>query len=388
MPIQLSRADRKILLVSVIFFIILIAIIIFFVPAKGNEQSTPSTYSSGSSGAKAAFLLLRETGYRTERWEQPFTDLKPGACRTLIIAEPAQIANNREREALHKFVREGNRLIAIGPVAAMMLPSSSAIPWMPEKELWQRYPALVPSAITRQAPEITMASNFSWASSASVSKLYGKNGKAVVVTYPYGKGSVTWWAAATPLTNAGITNPGNLDFFLACLGEKKKIQIYWDEYLHGYSRNRAIPFETRLSLYFLAQFAFLSAIVLLTFARRSGPVRPSAPESRLSPLEFVETLGGLYERAGASAIAVDICYKHFLYWLTKRLGLAPTASIEELEEGAADRWGFRDSKFTATLKECASARYRNIAEKRALQLIHDLHSLSMKLDLFTSMKEK
>jgi hypothetical protein len=43
--------------------------------------------------------------------------------------------------------------------------------------------------------------------------LYGDGDRTVVVKYPFGRGEVLWWASATPLTNAGLKEPGNLEFF-------------------------------------------------------------------------------------------------------------------------------------------------------------------------------
>ena len=40
-------------------------------------------------------------------------------------------------------------------------------------------------------------------------------------------------ASATPLTNAGITQPGSLEFLLAAIGDKQT-RVLFDEYVHGY----------------------------------------------------------------------------------------------------------------------------------------------------------
>ena len=48
------------------------------------------------------------------------------------------------------------------------------------------------------------------------------------------------------------------------------------------------------------QIALAFAALLFTFSRRSGPLRMPLQESRLSPLEFVDTLGDLYQSAHAA----------------------------------------------------------------------------------------
>src|SRR5258708_17649213 len=122
----------------------------------------------------------------------------------------------------------------------------------------------------------------------------------MVVSYKVGKGEVIWWAATRPLTNIGIQESGNLALLLGSLGDNKNVRILWDEYFHGYQRSLlAYVWEPPL-LFGLLQFGFTGLVLLLTFAKRNGPIRPLYEASRLTPLEFVHTLGGLYQRAKAS----------------------------------------------------------------------------------------
>jgi hypothetical protein len=138
------------------------------------------------------------------------------------------------------------------------------------------------------------------------------------------------------------------------------------------------------------QLAVLALAVLLTFSRRSGPIFVPAGEIRLSPLEFVQTLGGLYERAGAASVAVDICYQRFRYWLTRRLGMAGNATIADLESAVRERWKFHDDRFSSTLQECESARYHpDLRPPDALRLVKALYDYAAELKLFRlSAKEK
>ena len=167
--------------------------------------------------------------------------------------------------------------------------------------------------------------------------LYGDSTGAVVVRYPYGKGEVVWLAGPTPMTNAGLREPGNFEFLLSLLDEKPNSRILFDEYFHGYRQTLAGSVAHSQLKWFFAQLAVLAVAVLLTFSRRSGPVRPRPAESRLSPLEFVSTLAGLYQRAHASAVAVDVAYQRFRYWTIRRLALPPSASVEMLEQALSER---------------------------------------------------
>ena len=63
-----------------------------------------------------------------------------------------------------------------------------------------------------------------------------------------------------------------------------------------------------------------------TFSRRHGPISTPIQPSRLSPLEFVETLGDLYLSAHAGSAAVRIADQRLRFQLSRQLGLPPNAS--------------------------------------------------------------
>lgn len=389
MPSYLSAGDRKILLIAGGIFIALVIGALIFISPR-DESKIPSSYSTASEGAKAAYLLLKEAGYHVDRWEQSPVGLTAAANTVLVLAEPTIFPNHKERDALQGFLNGGGRIIAIGPRAAMILPKNSiAFEPVPEA-LWQKFDALTPSRITRAAPQITLAAPVYWDQDSSVTPLYGKDEKAVVVRYAYGKGEVLWWVSATPLSNEGITEPGNLNFFLACLGDKQSVHVLWDEYFHGHGEHGQSSKNHPLLNVLFAQFALIGVAVLLSFSRRSGPLRPMHAESRSSPLEFVQTLGGLYRHARASSVAVDVYYQRFHYWLTRRLGMANNASPEELARAVRDRWNFQDEEFGAVLQSAASVRYQHdLRVKDALRLVQSLHSYAVKLKLFpATAKEK
>src|SRR5262249_42321136 len=182
-------------------------------------------------GAKAAYLLLKESGYGVQRWERQLIDLPKGT--TLVLADPQEAPTKEEREALKTFLWDGGRIIATGMFSGTFLPENESGPAVLLGMTWKKVPAVAPSAITRAAPQITIAPQARWPVYSPAYALYGDGDDVVVVKYPYGSGEVLWWAAATPLTNAGLKEPGNLEFLLASVGDTKA-PILWDEYIHGY----------------------------------------------------------------------------------------------------------------------------------------------------------
>ncbi|MBZ5654786.1 MAG: DUF4350 domain-containing protein [Acidobacteriia bacterium] len=394
MPIPLSAGDRKLFLIAGGVFLLLVATA--FILAKGpvSTDEIPTTYSVGSGGAKAAYLLLKASGYTVERWEQSPSELPEAAGATLILAEPSDAPKTEERTGLRQFVENGGHIIATGPFVGFFLPENGIVPDPLSGMTWKKLTALSPTSITHAAPEITLAPRAYWRPESSavpfVLPLYGDGDKQMVVKYKFGKGEVIWWASATPLTNAGLTEHGNLEFFLACIGSEPQTRILWDEYFHGYRRSLTASIQSSPVKWIFLQLALFALAIVLTYSRRSGPISIPAGEIRLSPLEFVRTLGALYHQANAASVAVDISYHRFRYWLTRRLGMASNARVEDLERAIRERWNFQDANFSATVRDCASAPYDNTLKPRAaLRLVRSLDDYAAKLKLFPkSGKEK
>jgi hypothetical protein len=378
--VKIDPRDRKLILIAAGVFVLLIVGAVIFGHDAGEQSEIPSTYSSSSGGAKAAYLLLLHEGYKVQRWERTLDKLPQATGQILILAEPFTAPNREERERLQAFVSEGGRVIATGRFAGTFLPENDSEP--EPFSVRKKVVGVSPSEITRAAPEIVLDADARWQSYAAAYPLYGDEDQILVVKYPYGKGEVLWWASATPLTNSGLKEASNLEFLLACLGDRNH-EILWDEYIHGYRETLAASIADSPVKWLVLQLSLLALAVLATFSRRSGPVCKPVTDVRLSPMEFVETLGGLYERAGTASVAVDICYQRFRYWLTRRLGVASNISIGDLLAAVRDRWRLGDDRFAEVLKRCESAKndpYLHGPE--ALHLVQELDDYASRLRLY------
>ncbi len=384
MPLRVDPNDRKLLVIALCVFVLLIAAAVVFGKETGTGGDIPSSYSTASGGAEAAYLLLAAAGYHVSRWEKPLHQLpqQPSLAQriTLILAEPLEAPTREERERLRLFLSSGGRVIATGMFAGTFLPESGSVPDFVGG--MAKATALAPSEITRAAPEIVLAPQARWESFSPAYALYGDEERTLVVKYPYGRGEVLWWASATPLTNAGLKEKGNLEFLLACMGAKTG-EIVWDEYVHGYRETLTSSIAHSPAKWLALQLLLLSLAVVATFSRRSGPICPPVADVRLSPIEFVETLGGLYQHAGSASVAVDICYQRFRYWLTRRLGVASNISIDDLRSAARDRWSMADEHFIAVLKRCEDAKTDPYLQgSEALHLVQELGEYSARLKLY------
>lgn len=384
MSIQLSPGDRKLFLIAGAMFLVMVGAALLLGRGTNSAIDDPSTYGTGSRGAKAAYLALQAAGYKVERWDQSPSELPESGAGTFVLAAPYGSPTQEERTRLREFVSNGGHMIAAGTYAGIFLPENASEPQPLEGMAWKKQRALSPSSITRAAPEITLTPRAYWKPDFFAVPLYGDDAaKPTVVKYRYGQGEVIWVAAMTPFTNAGLKEPGNLEFMLAAVGEDDKRPIFWDEYFHGYRRSLTDTAAKTPVKWIFVQFGIFALAILLTYSRRSGPVFVPAQEIRLSPLEFVRMLGSLYRQANAASVAVDTSYQRFRYWLTRRLGMASNASVDDLERAIRDRWSFEDAKFNATLRACESAPFDYTLKPRvALQLVRSLYDYAVRLKLF------
>jgi hypothetical protein len=100
-------------------------------------------------------------------------------------------------------------------------------------------------------------------------------------------------------------------------------------------------------------------------------------------------LGGLYQRAGAASVAVDVAYQRFRYWLTRRLGMANNVAIEDLEAALRERLNFSDELLVTTFRECESARYNpSLPADQALRLIRKMDEYAVELKLFRGSRKE
>jgi len=392
MPARFDTGDRKILIIAGVVLLVMTGAALLVSPPAGEENvGIPSTYRSGSGGAKAAYLLLKELGYDVERWERSPLDLpREAGSVTLILAEPFIAATTEERQGLHRFVRDGGHVLAILGWDTRLVPDA------PEHESnlnfgdvdYYPFSPQAPSPLMDDAPEVHMTQGPRFRSAVhQYVPVYGDEKGAVVITYRAGEGRVTLWTAATPLTNAGIRSGGNLNLFLNSVGDPSR-QILWDEYFHGrhgslwtYLGKTPVPWA-------LLQVGLAAIAIFAGFARRHGPVRKPEGESRLSPLEFVSTLGGMYQRARASGTAVGIAHQRFRHLLAKRLGVAASAPATRLHEGARDHLGWKQPGLLAFLQRCERAqRDPELDDTEALAIVQGLAHYTQLLRLGSSPAE-
>jgi hypothetical protein len=118
-----------------------------------------------------------------------------------------------------------------------------------------------------------------------------------------------------------------------------------------------------------------------------GPIRPAVPVSRMSSLEFVEALAGMYRGRRAGQTVVATAYRKFRATANRKLGTATTAEPPALARTIALRTGRDEAQVLGTLQEFESALYQpDLTGAQAMAMCAALHDIEGSFS--TKSKEK
>ncbi len=324
---RLTAADRKILWLAGGLLALLTCFAILSAPVPESQSSPiPSSYRSTPGGARAAFLLVQRLGTKAQRWEEPPFRLDELAqSATLVIAQPTETPSHAERTALKRFVEDGGRVLFCG------------------EHYLEFFPEFIPARVDSDL----------WATNS-------------------GAGEIIRWRTAAPLTNANLSD--HLPLFLNGVGVGSRKYVIWDEYFHG-EHGSLWDYIGRVPAirWAILPVTLLVGATLFTFSRRRGPVIEAAKVSRLSPLEFIDSLGTLYRKAKATSVPVDVTARELRLQLRRKLALPADVSDTDLARQAASRLGWNEQQ----LRDALAA--RSFSASEALKLVQVLQRFNASL---------
>lgn len=349
-------------------------------PMPGEERG--SSYSAGPDGAKAAFLTLKQLGFDIDRSLEPITALAVDPAETtLVLASPSASASEQDRKALHRFLEAGGRVIATGAAGASFLggPVEATEPLSVDAPT--TYVPTFPSRLASGAPRIRIAPETEHPPlDATFFPIYGPENDAVVRAARIGQGMAIWWAGSTPLSNAAVAEPGHLELLLNAVGSKDTRSVLWDERYHGHVRSLWSYAAATPLPWVLFQFGVMAAAALLTWSRRRGPVRANVVDSRSSPMEFVDTMGGLYEQARAASASVATARTRVRRLLQAECGLPLDSSNDALAHAVEGRLGVDGGPVADLLDRTdLAAAQPGLRSSEALALVSRLQALAATL---------
>jgi hypothetical protein len=307
MPARPPASDLKILIAAAAVTLLLSIASFLVAPVDSASYVTGSSYSPRADGAKAAFLMLKESGYAVERSFEPLTALRRSPERTvLILAAPVEGPSQQDIRVLRHFVEAGGIVLTTDRSGGEFLPGVPAPgPRDAFPEELTTVSAAIASPLTTGVPRIEVhRASKSLASASQYVTVYGDDASPAVVMARLGSGTAVWWADSWPLTNEGISASGHAELLLNLVGAPGARTVLWDEHYHGHARS-LWSYIAGTPLPFVGlQMLLLSLAAVLAWSRRKWPIRHPVEVSRTSPLEFVDSMGALYERAGVARAAI------------------------------------------------------------------------------------
>lgn len=372
---SLDPKDRKLLIGCICAVIVLAVLTAVFARSRNpDDNPMPSTYLTGKHGAKAAYEMLKASGYDVERWEHPLSELAAQAdAETVVIFAEPDSNSPQDLKDVSEIVARGGRVLLTGWSGGELAPSGDVLP----PRQFDAACKLAPQGLDALAGsgEVWMVPEAAWGLSRPLDRIqYNCAGSPAVVEYTSGKGEVIWWASSTPLENGSIQRAENLNLFLNSLGAPRNHHFYWDESLHG---------EVYSDWYFAGGAALnmlkaglfgIALLVIFSFSRRRGPVRDLPAPVRATPVEFLEALGSLYAEAGASSTSVELAYDRFRRRMGDLCGVkGVTMSAEELGIALRRRFPQAPETLEKDLAECEkSIGSETLQPKKALALVQAL----------------
>src|SRR5262249_14933684 len=98
-----------------IIILIIMSSVAYLESEASKGDGTPSSYSNLRRGAKAAYMILQQSGHPVERWERSPKELPAdGQGMVLIVADPSSYANTEEMAALSRFLTHGGSILVAG----------------------------------------------------------------------------------------------------------------------------------------------------------------------------------------------------------------------------------------------------------------------------------
>ncbi len=352
----------------------LFALLVLFTilgPGRQTEDEemtfSPTTHSSGPSGALALLRWSNELGYTAERLE--FREFAVDAqTDVLFMLNPPEPVLPNHAEMVLAWVEESGGILVLSRDRANILGGNSTIldeldirvaAYQGEPQVIERAPLQQPALHTPPVQDVLVDTGYVLETPRSdVVHLVGVEDGTVLMGVQHGEGYIYLSSSSYPFTNRGLRDSQNAVMVLNLLRRTPEGgRILFDEYHHGFFEPpsfRSILFSTPWGWALIYALAVLALYAILTGRRFGRPV-PLLEEVRLrSSAEYVESMADLLQRGRKTRFIQEHYYTSFKRRLARPYGINP-----HLEDDA----------FVAEL-----ARYRELDHAKLLGLLTRLHS--------------
>jgi hypothetical protein len=152
--------------------------------------------------------------------------------------------------------------------------------------------------------------------------------------------------------------------------------VLWDEHYHGHKRSLWSYAAATPLPWIGAQLGVMMVAVFATYSRRRGPIRPRTTDQRTSPLEFIDMLRALYQRAGAGAAAVRAARTRLQRAVASAYGIPADSPDEAVARVIAGKAGGDAATVLRLLEASGHAASRELSAAEAVELTRKLQDVT------------
>ncbi len=281
------------------------------VALEGEQQrvmGTPrrTTYSTEPGGYMVLYRWLQALQVPVQRWEKDMRSL-PRETSVLLVAEPEASPAKGEIQALGEWVSRGGTLVVL---ATSRTPFLTRFGFSPRGQL-ERDPVEIrpiqPGPYTAGVRSMKGHGDW-WLESKrqeAVFHAWGPGGGTLAVMGE-GKGRVIALPVPGLFSNEGLKEGDNARLALNLLLQHRGDGVILvDEYHHGHGRSILAHLGRSRALWPILQGIILFLAIWALWGRRFGSVRPMPAQARRSSMEYVTSMAGLFQRAGARGLALE-----------------------------------------------------------------------------------
>jgi hypothetical protein len=347
-----------------------------------------SSYAPDTGGTLALYRLLEAEGFEVRRWSRG-TDQLSQRESVLIIVNGHQYLPRTIAEGaapLAAWIRAGGTLVVFGvegPAESFVAHVKAQKKWVSGRRPKKSGPLdYTYTASAMPAPHTRGLSSFQGEGGFRLKgggpwRPFARDARGVVAeARQLGKGWVVLFADVNMATNRGLAKADNAPLLIQTAGlhARRGSAVVFEEAGWGHHGEEA-PLDRFGSGGRLLVWQFLAALTLALVGtgKRFGLVRPRRPKQP-SAGEYAAAIGGLYRKAGASALALEVIYQDVLRRLSNKLKAPPDLPERELIRRAPP-------ELHEALEQCRAAGNEGLDERQLLVLVRNLDKAAKQANL-------
>lgn len=360
--------DKKkivIFLLAVIAVTVMVNMIGLYRRNELQKRIMPDSYGTSKSGYKAIFLLLKKLGYRVKRIGFTPDQMERRELRQLIILSPFADTLDVERtREIYDWVMKGNRIL---------------IADSQNNKFWKMLGVKIKITAASQTKEITTSGVDSALRGVSSVVVKGKKrfrlpprdshpfhvhlkDKYGVICASTRVGNGEFVILSTPemFNNENVNKKDNVIFLTNLLQEPGMYSLGFEESVHHHFQT---PGEFSFSPVFRAILLQLAVVLLIfytVFLKRFGKPIPLKKQQSRASVEYIYSLGGLFQKAKSSKFVMDNLLRGTYRRLKGSYSTVETSSydVQQVLKSIENTPGFARDRFIGIIKK-----YRNLSRK-------------------------